>query len=238
MNRLKETIPNAITAFNLIAGLLAVIAVLENNLLLAAVFVVAGIIFDFFDGFAARILEVKSELGKQLDSLADLVTSGVVPGLTIFMLLNTHSYTLEEILKYNPLPLIGLLITVGAAFRLAYFNIDTRQADHFIGLPTPASALLVLSIPCMLAYPTIPGLEGFLMSPYFLIGLSVFLPIVMNAQLELFSLKFDHFGWEGNQIRYAFLLVSIGLIGWLHFTGMAVVILLYILSGIIIKSPD
>lgn len=236
MKSIKEFIPNAITALNLLSGLLAVIAVLEGTVLLAMLFVFIGIVFDFFDGFAARLLNVKSDLGKQLDSLADLVTSGVVPGLAVYQLLNPSGFTLEEVLIFDQLPLVGLIIPLGAAYRLAYFNIDSRQTDHFIGLPTPAAALLVLSIPCMLSFPTPNGLESILLSPYFLVGLSLFIVTVMNAPIDLFSLKFKNFKWRGNELRYAFIFTAIVLLLGLEFAGLALVILLYLVSGFFYKK--
>jgi len=256
---IKSFIPNAITALNLLSGLLAVIAVLENEILLAMLFVFTGIVFDFFDGFVARILHVKSEMGKQLDSLADLVTSGVVPGLAIYKMLNPSeftlvevllfdqlplvgliipigAFTLVEVLLFDQLPLVGLIIPIGAAFRLAFFNIDTRQTDHFIGLPTPAAALLVLSIPSMLIFHTSDGLKEVLLSPYFLVGFSIFMVTVMNAPIKLFSLKFINFSWQDNRLRYFFILLSVLLLFWLEFMGLALVILTYILSGLFYKQ--
>ena len=213
-----------------------VITVLENEILLAMLFVFTGIVFDFFDGFAARILHVKSEMGKQLDSLADLVTSGVVPGLAIYKMLNPSGFTLVEVLIFDQLPLVGLIIPIGAAFRLAFFNIDTRQTDHFIGLPTPAAALLVLSVPCMLFFPTADGLKEVLLSPYFLVGFSVFIVTVMNAPIKLFSLKFKNFKWRGNELRYSFIFTSVILLMALEFAGLALVILMYLFSGLFSKK--
>ncbi len=231
MKNIKRQIPNLITALNLLCGCLGVIAALEHNLIAAGFFVILGIFFDFFDGFAARLLQVKSELGKQLDSLADLITSGLVPGLVVFSLLNELRDSVMVLLSNNPIPFIGLLIPVAAAYRLANFNIDSRQEDGFIGLPTPASALLVLSVPFMLAYPTIPGLEPYLSAPNFLIGLSVFCAVVMNAPLPLFSLKFSSFGWQENKLRYLFLAVGLFWMALWQFTGLAFLILSYVLSG-------
>ncbi len=231
MKNIKRQIPNLITALNLLCGCLGVIAALEHNLIAAGFFVISGIFFDFFDGFAARLLQVKSELGKQLDSLADLITSGLVPGLVVFSLLNEQRDSVMVLLSNNPIPFIGLLIPVAAAYRLANFNIDSRQEDGFIGLPTPASALLVLSVPFMLAYPTIPGLEPYLSAPNFLIGLSVFCAVVMNAPLPLFSLKFSSFGWQENKLRYLFLAVGLFWMALWLFTGLAFLILSYVLSG-------
>jgi CDP-diacylglycerol--serine O-phosphatidyltransferase len=119
---------------------------------------------------------------------------------------------------------------------LAFFNIDTRQTDHFIGLPTPAAALLVLSIPCMLIFPTSDGLKEVLLSPYFLVGFSVFIVTVMNAPIKLFSLKFINFSWQENKLRYFFIVLSVSLLLSLEFAGLALVILTYILSGFFYKK--
>ena len=175
-------------------------------------------------------------MGKQLDSLADLVTSGVVPGLAIYKMLNPSGFTLVEVLIFDQLPLVGLIIPIGAAFRLAFFNIDTRQTDHFIGLPTPAAALLVISVPCMLYFPTADGLKEVLLSPYFLVGFSVFIVTVMNAPIKLFSLKFKNFKWRGNELRYSFIFTSVILLMALEFAGLALVILMYLFSGLFSKK--
>lgn len=135
---MKKHIPNLITLGNLFCGTIATIFAVQANYEFAALFVVFGIVFDFFDGFAARLLNVSGELGKQLDSLADMVTSGVVPGIIMYHLLDNDSSEVSA-LKY-----IGLLLTLGACYRLAKFNIDTRQSDSFIGLPTPAMCLFVI----------------------------------------------------------------------------------------------
>jgi CDP-diacylglycerol--serine O-phosphatidyltransferase len=165
-----------------------------------------------------------------------MITSGLVPGLVIYVLLNSQALPIYDVLVSDPLPLIGLLIPVGAAYRLANFNLDERQSEQFIGLPTPANALLVLSVPCMLAYPTVDGLDTFLLSPYFLTALTVFCALIMNLPIPLFSLKFKNYGWRDNQIRYGFLAMSVFWISLWHFTGLAFVILSYVLSGLIIKK--
>jgi len=141
----KAYIPNFITLLNLFSGCIAVIYALEGDMKRTALFVCAGIFFDFFDGFFARKLKVQSELGVQLDSLADMVTSGLVPGLVLFHLLGLvpqPSWDSESILPY-----FGLLVTLASAYRLAKFNISDNQSDSFIGLPTPANTYGLL--PCL-----------------------------------------------------------------------------------------
>jgi len=142
---IKKQIPNFITLLNLLSGCVATIFAVQNNLVAATAFVCIGIFFDFFDGLAARALKVKSDLGLQLDSLADMVTSGLVPGLVMCQLLfNSMNPSVSDLTFFSNeaswVALIGLVITLGSAYRLAKFNIDDRQTDSFIGLPTPANA--------------------------------------------------------------------------------------------------
>src|SRR5690606_10849663 len=161
---MKRHIPNLITLLNLLCGCIATVFAVSNRLELAAAFVFLGIFFDFFDGMAARLLDVKSELGLQLDSLADMVTSGVVPGIVMFQLLSKALPGGEagprdwtdgsDLLSWDfpVLALIGFFITLASCYRLAKFNLDDRQLDSFIGLPTPANALLILSLPLILIF--------------------------------------------------------------------------------------
>lgn len=150
---IKKHIPNTITLLNLLAGLLALIHAFNGNYNEAFSLVCLGIFFDYWDGFFARIWKVQSPIGLQLDSLADMVTSGVVPGLVMYKMLadiqeNQSQYNLTEDTYYmGVVPYLGFLITLASCYRLAKFNIDTRQTDSFIGLPTPANALLIMSIP-------------------------------------------------------------------------------------------
>ena len=161
---MKKHIPNAITLLNVLSGCIAILFAVKGQLQWAAIFVFIGIVFDFFDGLAARLLHVKSELGVQLDSLADMITSGVVPGIVMFQLFNMSLFDAEGVwgnygeasnsvmwfgLKLVPLSLAGFLITLAAAYRLAKFNIDTRQADSFIGLPTPANTIFITAFPLL-----------------------------------------------------------------------------------------
>ena len=147
---MKRHIPNFITLLNLFCGSIAVIFAVNGDMKLTALFVFLGIFFDFFDGLLARKLDVHSELGLQLDSLADMVTSGLVPGLVMFYLLKLGNPDTSSFSAY--LPYVGLLITLASAYRLANFNIDDNQTDSFIGLPTPANTLLILSLPLIMEF--------------------------------------------------------------------------------------
>ncbi|MDX1543418.1 MAG: CDP-alcohol phosphatidyltransferase family protein [Christiangramia sp.] len=235
---IKRHVPNLITLLNLFSGSLAVIFAVKGNLVLAAIFVAAGIFFDFFDGLAARLLDVKSEVGLQLDSLADVVTSGVVPGIVMYQLLTKalpadgglgaewSSSVFDFQLK--PFALFGLLIVLASAYRLAKFNVDDRQTDSFIGLPTPANALLILSLPLILTYQPGPLISGLLLNEWFLLILTVLSCFLLNAELALFALKFSDWGFKENKLRYFFILSCILLIVFLKFIAIPVIILLYV----------
>ena len=221
---MKKHIPNLITLLNLLSGLFAVIYALDGDLIMAAFYIVLGILFDFFDGFAARILNVSGELGKQLDSLADMVTSGVAPAMILLKLIEKSTEGNSEFL-----PIIGLLFALAAAYRLANFNIDTRQTSSFIGLPTPAATLVVISLPLILHldsnYNTIVNLIN---NPYVLIGITITLSILMNAEIPLFSLKFKNFTLKDNKIVYLFLAISVLLLVLLQFIAIPLIIFLYV----------
>ncbi len=236
----KKHIPNICTLLNLLSGTIAVIYAVNNQLLIATFFVFLGIFFDFFDGFLARLLKVQGELGKQLDSLADMVTSGVVPGIVLYKLIETNSVKLGvaeniswAVHKTELLPFVGLLFTVAAGYRLAKFNIDERQTNSFIGLPTPAAALVVLSLPLILNDTSNTLIETVILSKWFLIALAVLLSYLMNAEIPLFSLKFKNYSWKNNKVKFAFIAVSIFLIAILQFVAIPLLILAYILFSVI-----
>ncbi len=236
---IKKQIPNLFTFLNLSSGLVGILFALENQLIAAAMMVLLGIFFDFFDGFFARILKVTSELGKQLDSLADMVTSGVVPGFIIFQLLKQSSVSwggndvLSMIQAGNFLPFIGLIIPLASAYRLANFNIDERQTNSFIGLPTPANALLIVSLPLIIAYSQHTEMIAFIQKPYFLIGITLLGAILLNADIPLFALKFKNYSIKENLIKYIFILLIIVLVSFLQFIAIPLIILLYVVLSII-----
>ena len=223
-------IPNFFTLGNLFCGTLATIFAVQGNFESTALFVVIGIFFDFLDGFVARLLKVTGELGKQLDSLADMVTSGVVPGIVMFQLLDrsNEGFNDLEMLSY-----LGLLLTLGACYRLAKFNIDARQSDSFIGLPTPAMSLFVISLPLIQMHTDISFVQNLIANNYFLISVTLVLSFLMNTEIPLFSLKFKGFGFQKNFQKYLFLIVSMILIFTLQFLSVPLIILLYVLMSLI-----
>lgn len=236
---IKKHIPNAITLLNLLAGLLALIHAFNGNYNEAFSLVCLGIFFDYWDGFFARIWKVQSPIGLQLDSLADMVTSGVVPGLVMYKMLgdiqeNQSQYNLTEDSYYmGVVPYLGFLITLASCYRLAKFNIDTRQTDSFIGLPTPANALLIMSIPMIQFHSEFEWLVDFLSNPYVLVGVTVLSSYLLNAEIPLFSLKVKSFSWEKYKMQVVFLILSLILIVLLEFIAIPIIILLYVILSVV-----
>ncbi len=244
---IKKQIPNLFTLLNLLSGLIAIIMALSDKLVDAAFFVFLGIFFDFFDGFFARKLKVEGEFGKQLDSLADMVTSGVAPGIVMFQLIlyatkqqwfmqlsceigSWQNYG-ETSIHYTAF--IGLLIPLASAFRLAKFNIDERQTSSFIGLPTPALSIFVMSLPLILHYSDQQFFIDIIHNKYILILITIIGSYLLNAEIPLFSLKFKNYAWMDNKVKYTFILITILLLVLLHTVAIPLIIILYILISII-----
>jgi CDP-diacylglycerol--serine O-phosphatidyltransferase len=226
---IKAQVPNAITLINLFCGCVALVMVANNDFQLAFFFVCLGIFFDFFDGFFARKFNVSSPLGLQLDSLADMVTSGVVPGFVMFKLM-LH---LDSFGPGSYLPYLGFVITLGACYRLANFNIDERQTDSFIGLPTPANALFIMSLPLINVAFYDYNFSGVIFNKWFLSVLSFISAYIMNAEIPLFSLKIKNFSFSKYKLQIGFLVTSVLLLIFFQYLGIPIVIALYILLSII-----
>lgn len=229
---IKKHIPNIITLLNLFCGCIAVVFVAEFRFDYAFIFVAFGIFLDFFDGFFARLFKVSSPLGLQLDSLADMVTSGVVPGFVMFQMFQGFEYDPEIISIYSA---FGFLITLGACYRLANFNIDTRQTDSFIGLPTPANALFILSLPLIFKDYEYELINNLLSNRWVLVAITLMSAYIMNAEIPLFSLKIKSFNLKDNLLQIVFLTISVALIGFLQFLGVAIVILFYVLLSVLMN---
>lgn len=230
---IKKQVPNTITLLNLFCGCIAMVFALNKEFEMAFYFVSLGIFLDFFDGFFARLFQVSSPLGLQLDSLADMVTSGVVPGIVMYQLMGSSSGYPKLGWIVEPFPFVGFLITLGSCYRLANFNIDTRQTDSFIGLPTPANALFILSLPLVLR-----NLDSFfvlelLTNPFVLIGITLLSVYMLNAEIPLFSLKIKQMSLKKNAFQIGFLLSSVVLIASFHYAGIPLVIVLYVLLSVI-----
>ena len=234
---MKKQLPNFITLCNLFCGTVAIIFAVRGMLDCAALFVAIGIFFDFFDGFFARLLHVKSEMGLQLDSLADMVTSGVVPGIAMFQLLSSSTYVLETKGTFSMLlPYMGLFISLGSAYRLANFNIDTRQSTGFIGLPTPANTMFILSLPLILQYQSTEIVVFFLRNTWMLLGITLLSTYMLNANISLFALKFKDYSLKNNIVKYVFLAVCLLLLLVLKVIAIPFIILLYIFLSLITKQ--
>ncbi|WP_297869731.1 CDP-alcohol phosphatidyltransferase family protein [uncultured Flavobacterium sp.] len=236
---IKKHIPNLITLLNLAAGLLAIIAIFKGYYDEAFIFVCLGIFFDFWDGFLARKFNVAGPLGVQLDSLADMVTCGVVPGLMMFRLFEDIQQTqpeymlTEETFYMGFVPYLGFLITLASCYRLANFNIDTRQTDSFIGLPTPANALVIMSIPMIQYANDFEGLTTILYNPYVLLFISILSSYILNAEIPLFSLKIKEFTWAKYKMQILFLIGSLLSFLVLGFVAIPLIIISYVLVSVI-----
>ena len=239
---MKRHLPNAVTCLNLLCGCLALTFIFRGELVLGAYLVGAAAIADFFDGLLARALRVSTPIGKDLDSLADMVSFGVVPGAIMYQLLlrdtglplvgqglANHTFILSGINLL--IPSFAFLITIFSALRLAKFNNDTRQTTSFIGLPTPACTLVVASLPLILAYDQF-GLSFIIRSPWLLLGLTGLLSGLLVAELPLFALKFKNLRWLGNRRRFIFMGLTLGLVGTLRAAGIPVAVLLYVLLSV------
>ncbi len=242
MLTLKKQIPNFITLLNLLAGSIATIYAIQGDLVMASIFVGIGIFFDFFDGLAARLLRVQSDLGLQLDSLADMVTSGLVPGLVMCQLLQNSIRPNTEIDLLTPetpwMVYFGFIITLGSAYRLAKFNIDERQTDSFIGLPTPANALLILSLGLILEYHPYSFMAPLINNTYALIMVSVVSVVILNVELKLFALKFKNLSFKENWYRFFIVLFAIATLIGLQFVAIPLIILTYILLSFALNISE
>jgi len=232
MMTIKKHIPNLITLLNLFCGCIALVFAFNKDFEMAFYFVCLGIFLDFFDGFFARLFKVSSPLGLQLDSLADMVTSGVVPGLVMFQMMISHASTAPAgHLQF--FPYLGFIIALGSCYRLANFNIDTRQTDSFIGLPTPANALFILSLPLVLKYTDSLILIELLTNPWFLLVVTLLSAYMLNAEIPLFSLKIKKFSFKENALQVIFLTCSLLLLVFFRYLGIPLLILFYVLLSVL-----
>jgi CDP-diacylglycerol--serine O-phosphatidyltransferase len=231
---IKAQIPNLFTMLNLFSGCVALVMVADDKFELAFYFVCLGIFFDFFDGFFARKFGVAGPLGVQLDSLADMVTSGVVPGYVMYQLLmnKRNLYIVDLEWYYTVLPFLGFFITLGACYRLAKFNIDKRQSDSFIGLPTPANALFITSLPLVADYFHSEVDIEFSYNLYVLLVITIISTYIMNAEVPLFSLKIKNFSFSKYKLQIFFLAVSVLMLIFLKILAVPLIIVLYVLLSV------
>jgi CDP-diacylglycerol---serine O-phosphatidyltransferase len=228
---IRKHIPNAITSLNLASGCIAIVFAFQGAYMTAAYFIALAAVFDFFDGFAARLLKAYSPIGKELDSLADVVSFGVAPGIMIFNYLSDLSLATNSSIY---LPYLAFLIPVFSALRLAKFNIDERQASSFIGLPTPANAIFWAF-----------GIAGFFndildtsFDPLIVIAVVIVFSWLLVSNLPMFSLKFKHYKWRGNRLRYYFLAGCLVLLLLLGIKGLSACIIWYIGLSLLSFIPE
>lgn len=213
---LLRHLPNTLTSLNLLSGCLGIVSVLQGSAHQAAVFVIVACVFDFFDGFAARALNVSSPIGKELDSLADMVSFGVLPSLVMYRMIDTQSTS-------EALPYAAFSLAVFSALRLAKFNIDETQREHFVGLPTPANALFITS----LVYLSTP-FDIVISQDLFLVTITAVFSFLLVAPIELFALKFKSYSWAGNELKFTFIAFAVFLLAIWQLAAMPFVILIYV----------
>jgi CDP-diacylglycerol--serine O-phosphatidyltransferase len=209
-------LPNTLTSLNLLSGCVGIVTVLHGPADHAVWYVIAACVFDFFDGFTARALNVSSPIGKELDSLADMVSFGVLPSLVMYRMIDTQSSS-------EWLPYLAFSLAVFSALRLAKFNIDETQREHFVGLPTPANALFITSL-VYLASP----FDIVISQDFALIGITLTFSFLLVAPFELFALKFKSYAWTGNELKFTFIAFSVLLLAIWQLAAMPFVILTYV----------
>lgn len=223
-------VPNFITILNLMCGSIAIIAAFNNYLHISAILIFIAAVFDFFDGMSARLLHAYSDIGKQLDSLADIVSFGLTPSIIVYQLIremtNVEITIFDQLSIETILPYVAFLIVIFSALRLAKFNIDERQTESFVGLPTPAIAIFFASLTLLIKF------KLYDINVFIILGLVVFMSVLLVAEIPMFSLKFKHFRFKQNEIKYVFLFISIVLIVLLKIIALPIIIILYVLISI------
>ena len=225
---IRRNIPNALTCGNLLCGSIGVVEAFHGNLLLSCVLIGVALIFDFLDGFLARLLHVSSPIGKDLDSLADMVTFGLLPAIIVFQMLMQSIPDLFGIWKAY----LAFIIAIFSAIRLAKFNNDPRQSDSFIGVPTPANAMLIASLP-LIVHTQGETWKQIIINTNNLLILSVVMSVLLVAEIPLLALKFKSFNWKGNEIRYVFILLTVALLIIFQILAIPLILVLYLIVSLI-----
>lgn len=238
---MKKHIPNFLTTLNLLFGTFAIVAAFEHHIEWSAIFIAFSLVLDYSDGFCARLFNSKSEMGKQLDSLADMISFGLVPGILMyFLLMNSQGLPEISIFQINVTPFLGFLITVFSALRLAKFNVDPLQIDKFYGLNTPANTVLIVSIALInlnifndsVFFTSLTNQAWFLILT---ISVSCFMLV---SRIPLLAFKFKSFGWKQNKAQYIIILTAIPLLFLLKIVAFPTILLVYIIISLIFKDTD
>ena len=236
-----KAIPNLITLLNLLCGVLSVYFGMMDHILLAGYLIFIAAVFDFFDGFAARLLNARSEIGLQLDSLADIVSFGVAPGfIMLHMLSLSHGLPGNTSNTTSYIPFVAFLIPAFAALRLAVFNVDENQRNKFLGVPTPALALLIASLPLIREelYNDRGLFYMVITNTYFLISIVIAGSLLMVARLPMFAFKFSSYSWNDNKVKYGFIIVSLLLVLVLGIIAVPFIFLLYLFISLVFYLAD
>lgn len=221
----KKYVPHIITCCNLVSGCISLMEAMKENWTAAAICIIVSAVFDFFDGFFARLFKAKSSIGKELDSLADIVSFGLAPGMILYTwlthcLMDIRPSAINGFTKF--LPMLALLVPVLSAVRLAKFNTDSEQEVEFVGLPTPANAFFLGFLPQAAA--KVALLNNF----WVVLGLTVLFALLLLIPIPMFSLKFRNLKWKGNEVRYILIIIAVILIPLLRFGAFPLIILTYL----------
>ncbi|MDP3463791.1 MAG: CDP-diacylglycerol--serine O-phosphatidyltransferase [Bacteroidales bacterium] len=238
---IAKHIPNTITLLNLLSGCMSILFFSQGEILLASYAIFLAAAFDFMDGLAARVLKAYSNIGRELDSLADVVSFGVAPAFILYyLILHSHGRQSVMIGQVDLVPLSAFILPLFAALRLAKFNVDDRQTENFLGLPTPAAGLLIASLPLIKdqLYESQSLTYMVFTNTYFYLGNIFLLSILMITELPLFGLKFKSYGLKGNEIRYIFLTSSLILLVFFQFLAIPYIVLIYLFLSLIVHLSD
>ena len=225
---MSKYIPNLLTISNLICGCIALYFTFKGELVFTAYLISLAAIFDFMDGAAARLLNVSNPLGKELDSMADMVSFGLVPGSVVFHLLEETPLS-----QYS---FMALVIPIFSAYRLAKFNVDENQNENFIGLPTPANCLVFISIPLITTFNSESTIAYLFEIPEILLIITILMSLALVSRINMFSLKFKNLKFQDNKFRFFLITMSIILLTWLEFSAIPIIILLYIMMSIVKRT--
>jgi len=224
-------IPNTVTLLNLVSGFAATVCAIKGYNDYAAFCIMIGMVFDFSDGFTARLLKAYSDIGKDLDSLADVVTFGIAPGAIVLNMLTDSSTGFVYAF------VVAALIPAASALRLAIFNNDATQATSFRGLATPASAFTIVSFVLASSYTDFSLYDRLVASPWFMTLLTVFLAAMMLVKVRMFSLKLSSLRWNGNEERWIFAVVSLLLVGIFRMASLPMIMAAYIIISLLFNLP-
>ena len=225
---MSKHIPNLLTISNLICGCIALYFTFKGELVFTAYLIGLAAIFDFMDGAAARLLNVSNPIGKELDSLSDMVSFGLVPGSVVFHLLEESPLS-----QYS---FMALIIPIFSAYRLAKFNVDENQNENFIGLPTPANCLVFISIPLITTFNSESTIAYLFEIPEILLIITIIMSLALVSRINMFSLKFKNLKFQDNKFRFFIITMSIILLTWLEFSAIPLIILLYIMMSIVKRT--